>query len=250
MALCIRDMAKAAGAYTKFENPDHFPAVNTENGTRPDLLFVGIQEQRILGDVLITEPCSKTLTRHQANTQGWAAKRGEVSKVSKYGGPASQGGQIFLPFVFETYGLWGKDFQDFFAATMRQAEEFRGIPKASSSTQSELRALQSVVVDIIFIVELCKELGREIKLPAIVFEDNEAVIALSREMTSRAKRCKHFLMIVNWIREHVEAGLIELRQIPDEANVADVLTKIITGKSFKTKAGRLLGSELILDPSG
>ena len=57
-------------------------------------------------------------------------------------------------------------------------------------------------------------------------------------------------MIVNWIREHVEAGLIELRQIPDEANVADVLTKIITGKSFKTKAGRLLGSELILDPSG
>ena len=45
----------------------------------------------------------------------------------------SYGGQIFLPFVFETYGLWGKDFQDFFAATMRQAEEFRGIPKASIS---------------------------------------------------------------------------------------------------------------------
>ena len=57
-------------------------------------------------------------------------------------------------------------------------------------------------------------------------------------------------MIVNWIREHVEAGLIEMRQIPDEVNVADVLTKIITGKSFKTKARRLLGSELILDPSG
>ena len=37
-----------------------------ENGTRPDLLFVGIQERQILGDVLITEPCCKTLTRHQA----------------------------------------------------------------------------------------------------------------------------------------------------------------------------------------
>ena len=44
MALCIRDMAKAAGAYAKFENPDQFRAVNTENGTRTDLLFVGIQE--------------------------------------------------------------------------------------------------------------------------------------------------------------------------------------------------------------
>ena len=119
---------------------------------------------------------------------------------------------------------------------------------STSSTQSELRALQSLVVAIVFIVELCKELGREIKLPAIVFEDNGAVIALSREMSSRAKRCKHFLMMVNWIRENVEAGLIELRQIPDDSNDADVLTKIVTGRPFRTKARRLLGSESVLDP--
>ena len=81
-------------------------------------------------------------------------------------------------------------------------------------------------------------------MPAIVFEDNGAVIALSREMSSRAKRCKHFLMIVNWIRENVEAGLIELRQIPDEANDADVFT----GRPFRSKARRLLGSESVLDP--
>ena len=97
-------------------------------------------------------------------------------------------------------------------------------------------------------MELCKELHREIKLPAIVFEDNGAVIALSREMSSRAKRCKHFLMMVNWIRENVEAGLIELRQIPDEENDADVLTKIVTGRPFRTKARRLLGSDSVLDP--
>ena len=79
-----------------------------------------------------------------------------------------------------------------------------------SSTPSEVRALQTLVVNIIFVVELCKELQRPIKLPVIVFEDNGAVIALSREMTSRAKRCKHFLMAINWIREQVEAGLIQL----------------------------------------
>ena len=38
-----------------------------------------------------------------------------------------------------------------------------------SSTQSEVRALQTLIVDIIFLVELCKELCRPIKLPAIVF---------------------------------------------------------------------------------
>ena len=111
---------------------------------------------------------------------------------------------------------------------------------STSSTQSEIRALQFLVVDIIFVVELCKELARPIKLPVIVFEDNGAVIALSREMTSRAKRCKHFLMVINWIREQVEAGLI-----PDEDNIVDMLTKIITARPFRTKAARLLGDEVV-----
>lgn len=115
---------------------------------------------------------------------------------------------------------------------------------ATSSTQSEVKALQSLVVDIIFIVELCKELERPIKLPVIVFEDNGAVISLSREMTSRAKRCKHFLMAINWIREHVESGLIQLEKITDAENRADVLTKIITGKPFRAKAGDLLAAEM------
>ena len=53
--------------------------------------------------------------------------------MSKYGAPASQGGQVFLPFVFETHGLWGKHFQDFFASTMTQAEEYCGLPGAAIS---------------------------------------------------------------------------------------------------------------------
>ena len=114
---------------------------------------------------------------------------------------------------------------------------------STSSTQIEVRALQTLIVDIIFIVELYKELHRPIKLPAIVFEDNGAVIARSREMTSKAKRCKHFLMAISWIREQVKAGLIQLQQIPDEENRADILTKIITGMQFKSKAAGLLGIE-------
>ena len=113
---------------------------------------------------------------------------------------------------------------------------------STSSTQSEVRALQTLVVDIIFAVELCKQLRRPITLPAIVFEDNGTVIALSREMTSRAKRCKHFLMAISWIREQVEAGLIRLQQIPDVESRADILTKIITGMEFRSKAEDLLGS--------
>lgn len=74
---------------------------------------------------------------------------------------------------------------------------------STSSSHSEVRALQALTVDIIFVVELCRELQREIKLPVVVFEDNGAVVELSKEMKSRAKRAKHFLMAVNWIREQL-----------------------------------------------
>ena len=108
----------------------HHHAEN-ENDTRPALLRYSAA--KIFGDVLITELCCKTLTRLQTGTQGWAPKRGEVSKMLKCGAPASQGCQVFLPFVLETYSLWGKHFQDFFATTMEQAEEYRGIPGAAIS---------------------------------------------------------------------------------------------------------------------
>ena len=36
-------------------------------------------------------------------------------------------------------------------------------------------------------------------------------------------------------------GLIELRKIPTESNVADLLTKLIVGKAFTIKAMHLLG---------
>jgi hypothetical protein len=46
---------------------------------------------------------------------------------------------------------------------------------------------------------------------------------------------------VDWIREQVIAGYIELKKVATEHNVPDILTKIITGGEFKTKAALLLG---------
>ena len=46
--------------------------------------------------------------------------------------------------------------------------------------------------------------------------------------------------------DHLPGG--EQGGVPDEANDANVLTKIVTGRPFRTKARRLLGSESVLDP--
>jgi hypothetical protein len=48
-------------------------------------------------------------------------------------------------------------------------------------------------------------------------------------------------MLIEFIREQVMEGLIELQKIPTESNVADLLTKLIVSKTFTIKAMHLLG---------
>jgi hypothetical protein len=85
------------------------------------------------------------------------------------------------------------------------------------------------------------ELGRPITLPCIVLEDNQPVIDLTKDLSSRTRKCKHFLMLINYVREHISSGLIALTKVPTADNVADILTKIITGSEFTSKAALLLG---------
>jgi hypothetical protein len=112
---------------------------------------------------------------------------------------------------------------------------------ATSSTHAEVRALYTLALDLIFVVNLCDELNRPVELPAVILEDNQPAIDLSLSLNGRVKKCKHFLMLVNFIREQVTAGLIELRKVATEDNHADLLTKPLMGKSFDDKANYLLG---------
>ena len=80
---------------------------------------------------------------------------------------------------------------------------------ATSSTHAEMRALYSLIVDLTYVVFLCMELRRPIKLPCVVLEDNQPVIDVTSELAGRVKRCKHFLMLVNFVKEQVQSGLIK-----------------------------------------
>jgi hypothetical protein len=113
----------------------------------------------------------------------------------------------------------------------------------TSSTHAEMRALYQLILEIVYVVHLCEELGRPVSLPAIVMEDNQPVIDLSKDLTKLSKKCKHFLMLVNYVREQVESGLIALSKVPTEDNLADILTKILAGSEFVEKAEQLLGMQ-------
>jgi len=113
---------------------------------------------------------------------------------------------------------------------------------ATSSTHAEMKALYSLTVDLTFVVHLCSELHRPLSLPCVVMQDNQPVIDLLKDTSARSKRCKHFLMMIDWIREQVQEGLLVLQKVDTTDNLADVLTKIITGGEFRSKAALLRGN--------
>jgi folate-dependent phosphoribosylglycinamide formyltransferase PurN len=51
-------------------------------------------------------------------------------------------------------------------------------------------------------------------------------------------------MLVHYVKEQVEAGLIVVRKVPTAENLADILTKIVTGQTFVNKAQELLSNKL------
>ena len=54
----------------------------------------------------------------------------------------------------------------------------------TSSTHAEMRAIYSLVKDIFFVIQLCTDMGIDLKQPAIILEENSAVIAMATEEAS------------------------------------------------------------------
>ena len=75
---------------------------------------------------------------------------------------------------------------------------------ATSSTHAEIKALYQLTIELISIINLCDELDREIELPAIIFEDNAPTIQLTDGLSARAKKSKHFLMLVNFVKDFLD----------------------------------------------
>jgi hypothetical protein len=56
-------------------------------------------------------------------------------------------------------------------------------------------------------------------------EDNSAVITMANNDTSYAKKYKHFLMVVNYVKEQIATEQIKTRKIFGKLNNADLHTK-------------------------
>ena len=111
----------------------------------------------------------------------------------------------------------------------------------TSSTHSEMRSLFVAVCMYIFLAHICEEIGRPLVEPALVFEDNMAVVTLLTREKSLPQASKHFIMLVNWAREQIAEGRISIHHLATTLMIPDILTKSVFGRDFQYKAQQLRG---------
>ena len=70
--------------------------------------------------------------------------------------------------------------------------------------------------------------------------DNQSTIALLENPVNN-KRSKHMWVRHMWIREQVQNGLVRLQYVRTDENVADYLTKPLTGEKFEYFRAQLMG---------
>jgi hypothetical protein len=102
-----------------------------------------------------------------------------------------------------------------------------------------------------YLIDLIRDVGLELELPAIIME---AVITVAEEESTLIKRCKHFLMIINYVREAVKHKFVSMHKIAAERNSSDVLTKKLRGSQFggiklEKIPGTKRGMEAIIEES-
>ena len=68
---------------------------------------------------------------------------------------------------------------------------------ATSSIHAEARAILTLAIKLNFIIAMCQELRIPLELPAIIMEDNSAVVTMANSESGYTKKCKHFLMVLN-----------------------------------------------------
>ena len=95
---------------------------------------------------------------------------------------------------------------------------------ALSSTEAEYIAAATAVKELIWLQSIISELKYTLRLPSILYSDNQSCIALS-ENPKHHDRSKHIDLRYHFLREKVQSQLLQLMFISTATMPADILTK-------------------------
>lgn len=107
-----------------------------------------------------------------------------------------------------------------------------------SSAEAEFRGIARGLAEILWIRKLLTEIGFPPTETSKIMCDNEAAIQIS-ENPVQHDRTKHIDVDRHFIKEKLEAGIIELPFVRSKDQLADILTKAVNGSFFNDCLGKL-----------
>ena len=102
---------------------------------------------------------------------------------------------------------------------------------ALSSTEAEYMSIGAVAQEIKWLLNLQELFPREIRKPFRLWNDNQGAILLSGNAVHH-KRTKHVDLRHHFVRDMVSAGQMEIKYLPTNEMVADILTKSLGSVKF------------------
>jgi hypothetical protein len=111
---------------------------------------------------------------------------------------------------------------------------------ALSSTESEYVALSNAAQEANYLRALLYEFGIDIDKPTIIYEDNQAAIAIANNAQYHG-RLKHIDVRVHFVRDQVRAGQVRIEYCPTDQMVADIMTKPLPKPTLTYLTQRLFG---------
>lgn len=96
------------------------------------------------------------------------------------------------------------------------------------SVEAEYRALRKVVTEVVWLTRLLADMGLSITAPVPIFCDSQAALHIARNPVFH-ERTKHIEVDCHYVRDVLSSGLIVLEHVSSADQLADVLTKALTG---------------------
>ncbi|MBW0575172.1 hypothetical protein O181_114887 [Austropuccinia psidii MF-1] len=98
-----------------------------------------------------------------------------------------------------------------------------------SISEAEYKALADLSTEVLWLRQLIQELNlMKISKPVTIFDDNqECINTANGDCNSNGRRMKHIEIQLQFIREVIELGIIEVLYVPSCEMLADFLTKSV-----------------------
>ncbi|KAJ0577131.1 putative RNA-directed DNA polymerase [Helianthus annuus] len=96
----------------------------------------------------------------------------------------------------------------------------------------------SALCEVMWILNVLKELNIECKLPVKLFCDSQSAISIAFNPVFH-ERTKHFELDLHFLREKITTGVVILEKIASENQLADLFTKGLNGFQHETLCEKL-----------